>query len=415
MFPTLRIVATLRAFGAGLPRPFWFLWVGTFITRLGSFVLPFLALYLTQSLGLSMSQAGLVIALYGAGAAAAGPLGGFLADRFGRRFTMLLALVVGGSSMIALGSVHQVEWLAVALFFVALMTEMYRPAMQAAVADLVPAADRVRAFGLIYWVINVGFACGLTLGGFLASKSFQWLFIGDGATTLLYAALIAFGVPETRPRSAPRAPSGPSPHGWSEFFAPYRDRPFLAFLALSFLFALIFMQNATTFAIDMTAHGVTRVQYGQILALNGVVIVLVQPFLGPMLAARDRSQTLALGAVLVGIGFGLNAIAHTVPMYVLGVLIWTIGEIGVLPVAGALVADLSPMALRGRYQGGYSLAFGLAVCAAPAVGMFVLERAGSMVLWLGCLIAGLGISAGHLLLARTFARVRRARMAAVPS
>ena len=410
MFLSERIVEALRASGAGLPRPFWFLCVGTFITRLGSFVLPFLAIYLTQSLGLSMSEAGLVIALYGAGAAVAGPLGGFLADRFGRRSTMLLALVVGGSSMIALGSVHQVEWIAVTIFFVALMTEMYRPAMQAAVADLVPAGDRVRAFGLVYWVINVGFACGLTIGGFLASKSFHWLFIGDGATTLLYAALIAFGVPETRPRSAPRAANAPSPHGWSEFFAPYRDRHFLAFLVLSFLFALIFMQNATTFALDMMAHGVTRAQYGQILALNGVVIVLVQPFLGPMLAARDRSQTLALGAALVGVGFGLNAIAHTVPMYVLGVIIWTIGEMGVLPVAGALVADLAPTALRGRYQGGYSLAFGLAVCVAPALGLFVLEHAGSVALWLGCLVTGLGIAAGHLLLARTLARVRRARI-----
>ncbi len=412
MSPLSRFVATLRALGTGLPRPFWFLWVGMFITRLGSFVLPFLALYLTQSLGLSMSQAGLVIALYGAGAAVAGPLGGFLADRFGRRSTMLLALVVGGASMIALGSVHRVEWIAVTIFFVALMTEMYRPAMQAAVADLVPAADRVRAFGLIYWVINVGFACGLTIGGFLASKSFQWLFIGDGVTTLLYAALIAFGVPETRPRLAPRPANAPRPHGWSEFFAPYRDRHFVAFLALSFLFALIFMQNATTFALEMTANGVTKAQYGGILALNGVLIVLVQPFLGPMLARRDRSQTLALGAALVGVGFGLNAIAHTIPMYVLGVIIWTIGEMGVLPVAGALVADLAPTALRGRYQGGYSLAFGLAVCAAPAVGLAALEHAGSVALWLGCLVTGLGIAAGHLALARSLRRIRQIRMAA---
>src|SRR5438093_104938 len=161
----------LRSATARLPRSFWVLWAGTLVTRIGSFVLPFLALYLTEALHLSLSQAGLVIALYGAGGAVAGPLGGYLADRFGRRVTMVLALGLGGVGMIALGLVHRVEHLAPAVFLVALVSEMYRPAMQAAVADLVAPSDRVRAFGLVYWVINVGFAIGLTLGGIVASRS----------------------------------------------------------------------------------------------------------------------------------------------------------------------------------------------------------------------------------------------------
>src|SRR5256885_16380222 len=94
-----RLRQDLRAATAGLPRPFWFIWAGTLVTRAGSFVLPFLALYLTQVLHLSLSQAGLVIALYGAGGAAAGPLGGFLADRFGRRITLVTALGLGGLGM----------------------------------------------------------------------------------------------------------------------------------------------------------------------------------------------------------------------------------------------------------------------------------------------------------------------------
>src|SRR5438034_2089632 len=196
---SVRIRDSLRAATAGLPRPFWFICAGVFVTRVGSFVLPFLALYLTQVLHLSLSHAGLVIALYGAGGATAGPLGGFLADRIGRRTTMVTALGLGGAGMIALGMAQRVEILAPAIYFVALVSEMYRPAMQAAVADLVGVADRVRAFGLVYWVINVGFAIGLTLGGIVASRSFLWLFLGDGATTLLFALLIYVGVPETRP------------------------------------------------------------------------------------------------------------------------------------------------------------------------------------------------------------------------
>jgi MFS family permease len=412
---TTRINQSLRAAAAGMPRPFWFIWAGVFVTRTGSFVLPFLALYLTEALHLSLSQAGLMVALYGAGGAAAGPLGGFLADRIGRRVTMVMALGLGGTGMIALALVRRVEVLAPAIFLEALVTEMYRPAMQAAVADLVRPSDRVRAFGLVYWVINVGFAIGLTLGGLLASRSFFWLFVGDGATTLVFATLIWMGVPETRPAPAPRGHGAPGAHPLAGFLAPFRERPFLLFLGLSFLFALVFMQNATTFPLDMIAHGMTKAIFGRVLALNGLIIVLVQPFLGPFLARRDRSRTLAVGAVLVGVGFGLNALARTVPWYVLGVATWTVGEMWVLPVANAVVADLAPPDIRGRYQGAYSLSFGLAVCAAPALGMFVLERLGSVALWSSCLGIGLGVAAGQLALAPALARMRRARMAASPS
>jgi MFS family permease len=407
-----RIGAPLGDATAGLPRPFWFIWAGTFVTRAGSFVLPFLALYLTQELHLSLARAGLVVSLYGAGSAVAAPLGGFLADRIGRRAVMVTALGVGGAGMITLGFAHRLEVLAPAIFLVALVSDMYRPAMQACVSDLVGAADRVRAFSLVYWVINVGFAIGLSIGGLLAARSYTWLFVGDGATTLVFAALIAVGVPETRPTPAPSAEGAPRPHALAGFLVPYRDVNFVLFLALSFLFALVFMQGAAAFALDLTAHGMSKAVFGRVLALNGVLIVIVQPFLGPVLARRNRSHTLATGAVLVGLGFGMNALAHTVPGYVAGVVVWTIGEMMVLPVANALVADLAPAEIRGRYQGAYGLSFGLAVCAAPALGMFVLERFGSVVLWSGCLAIGLAVAAGHMALAGALAATRRARMAA---
>lgn len=395
---------------AGLPRPFWYICAGIFVTRAGSFVLPFLALYLTQVLHLSLSHAGLAIGVYGAGGAAAGPVGGFLADRVGRRFTMVTALGLGGVTMIVLGTIHRLEVLVPGIFLVALLTEMYRPAMQAAVADLVAPADRVRAFGFVYWVINLGFAIGLTLGGIVASRSFLWLFVGDGLTTLVFASLIWIGVPETRPPLRAHGHEPSSSHPLGEFFAPFRNLPFVFFLFLSFLFAIVFMQNATTFPIDMTAHGISKAIYGRVLALNGIIIVLVQPFLGPFLTRRDRSRTLALGSVLVGIGFGINAVAHAVPLYVLGVATWTLGEMGVLPIANVVVADLAPSDKRGRYQGAYGFCFGLAVCIAPALGMHTLERFGSVGLWSACLVTGLTIAIGHLALAPAIARARCAAM-----
>jgi MFS family permease len=193
----------------GLPRPFWFIWVGTFVNRCGSFVMPFMAIYLTEVRHLSVARAGLAIALYGAGTTIAAPLGGWLADHLGRRATMLTALGLGGAGMIGLGFVERLVILVPMLALLGIVAEMYRPAMQAAVADLVPPAGRPRAYGLVYWAINLGFAFGLSVGGVLAGVSFRWLFVGDGLTTLAFALLIWLGVPETRPeRASPPSPDG---------------------------------------------------------------------------------------------------------------------------------------------------------------------------------------------------------------
>ena len=402
------IVQRFRAMTGGLPRPFWALFLGTFINRCGGFVVPFLSLYLTQARHLSPSQAGLVVATYGAGMLFAGPVGGYLADHIGRRATLVLALAGGGTGMIAVGFIHRIEVLAPAMFCVAIVNDMYRPAMLASVGDMVPATQRVRAFGLIYWVINLGVAVGLTAGGLLARISYRWLFIGDGATTLLFAFVVWLGVPETRPahpaHAAPRSP-------WADFVAPYRDGPFVAFITLNFLFCLIFMQSASALPIDMAKHGLSPAAFGAILALNGLLIVFVQPFLSPVLARGNRSLTIAGGTLLAAIGFGMNAAARAPLLYSIAVVVWTIGEIASLPVASATTADLARPQIRGRYQGAHSLSFGLAASLAPILGTLVLQRLGGSVLWLGCLGLGVVAATGHVLLAPRLTRLRAERIA----
>lgn len=399
-----------RALAGDLPAPFWVLWTGTLVNRCGMFVVPFLAIYLTRERGFSPSQAGLVAALYGAGATLAGAIGGVLADRVGRRATLVGALALGGAAMIGLGFARRIEVIAPATFLVALITEMYRPAVQAATADLVRPEHRVRAFGLVYWVVNFGAAVGLTLGGLLATVSFTLLFVLDGVTSMLFALLIARGVPETRPA---RAAGAHAPRAeLAGFLAPFRDPALARFLALSFVMAFVFMQHNTALPLDLVAHGLSSAQYGAVVALNGVLIVALQPFLGPLLARHDRSRVLALGALVVGIGFGFNAIAGTAPMYALGVVVWTLGEMAVLPVANAVVADLAPAETRGRYQGAYGMAFGLATCLAPALGSWVLQHLGHVTLWLGTFALGALVAAGHLALGPTLRRLRAERLAA---
>ena len=409
----------VRAIGIGLPRTYWVLWFGMLVNRAGCFVLPFLAVYLTQGRGFAPATAGAIAALYGAGAAVASALGGYLADHVGRRATMAGALLLGGLGMIALGFARELWQIAPATFLVALLGECYRPAMQAAIADLVPPNDRVRAFGILYWVINLGFSIGLVLGGVLASWSFLWLFVGDGLTSIAFAVIVLRAVPETRPGHAHAATAGaaPAPHGprpsfVAGFLAPYRDRPFAAFVVLSVLALLVFMQHVAALPIEMGHRGISRAWMGFVLGLNGMVIVLVQPFLAPVLGRFNRSRVLSVGACLLGLGFGLNVVAVGPALYGLGVVVWTVGEICLLPTANAVVADIALPHMRGRYQGAYGLSFGLAGFGAPLIGTAVLQHFGSRALWLGCLVAGLVVAAGHAALAPRLTRLREERIAA---
>jgi MFS family permease len=382
----------MRAALGGLPGPFYVLLAGMFVNRLATFVATFLGLYLVRERGFGAHEAGRVVALFGVGILVAGPIGGTLADAVGRRATMLLSLVSGAFAVAGVGLVREPPLLALFAFLSALTSEMYRPALQAAVADLVPPPDRVRAFGLVYWTINLGWTVGLAFAGLVAERSFLALFLADGATCLLFAALVALRVPETRPTRHHAHAHSPLA-GMAAVFA---DRVFLAFALLHLGGLMVFLQFQLAFPLDMTAHGVRPAAFSALLALNGLGVVFLQPVLGPWLRRFEAAPLLAVSAILFGFGFGLNAFGGSLPLYALGVVLWTVGEVIGFPAGAALVADLAPLHLRGRYQGAFSMSWGVAFALAPLLGGEVLARFGARTLWLGCLALGLVLSALHL-------------------
>ncbi|MBX5482411.1 MAG: MFS transporter [Myxococcaceae bacterium] len=401
---------SLRRVTRGLPSTFWFLWAGSLINRLGSFVVPFLAIYLTDQRHLSTGEAGSIVAVFGLGALLSSPTGGYFADRVGRRATLLFGLFTSSAAMLTLGFLREPALIAVVTFVVGFTTELIRPAVSATVADVVGPEHRLTAFTALYWAANLGFSVAPVIAGFMATRSFTALFVADAATTFLYALLVLWKVPETKPESdipAAAAPDGVRPSlpgfvrrtwerlGYQEIV---RDGVFVSFCALSFLLAVLFFQHNSTLALEIRRE-LGPQGFGAIIAVNGILICLVQPFVARTLTRFRRSHVLAVSAVLVGFGFGLNAWAHTAPLYVLGVVVWTLGEIASSPVASALVADLSPTHARGRYQAVFSMCWGLAFFAGPLAGSFVMEKLGARTLWLSCVgLCGL-IAAGHMAIA----------------
>jgi MFS family permease len=390
-----RLAGTLRDTAGGLPSTYWYLWTGTLVNRLAGFVVPFLSLYLTRERGLPVEQAGLIISLHGVGSVVAAPMGGALADRVGRRTTLVSALWLGAAAMLLLGFCREPAHIAGAAFLLGLLGEMYRPAVAAAIADVVPSHDRARAFGLLYWVVNVGFSIALPVAGLVTQLGFTALFVADAATTFLYGCIVWWKVPETLPaRTGPQEKRSLLPSA-----EPFKDITFLAFGLPIFVTCVVFFQLTGTLALDLTSRGMTPATYGTVLAVNGVLIVLVQPFTGRLLGRVRRSTALAWASILTGVGFGLHALPNTVPLAVLAVVVWTLGEMAQAPVAPAVVADLAPPSLRGSYQGAYHMLWGLAAATAPALGGLVLGRWGSQALWSTCLALGLLAGLWHLAIA----------------
>ncbi|MEU0090850.1 MFS transporter [Kribbella sp. NPDC006257] len=376
-----------------LPRAFWALWVCQLVNRLGSFVQPFLVLYLTQDRHLSAGTAGAVVAAVGAGSVISQLVGGWIADRFGRRRTMLIGFLGTAAALILLGSVRSMAMIWLAAFVVGLLGDMFRPAVQATVADLLQPKERVRAYGLLFWAINLGFSVSTVSAGVLASVGYSLLFWINAGTAVVAALVIWRMVPETRPVlvDGPRRQLLP---------VALRDTTFLLMILLQIGYATIYFQGYSTLPLVMADDHLTSSTYGLVIALNGVVIVVVQPFVNKRLATFDRPKLLAGSMLIVGLGFGLGAVVHSWWGYAASVVVWTIGEIGFAAVIGAIFADLAPVDLRGGYMGlAGSMSFGLGSVIGPLLGTNTLEHAGRTTAWLGCAVLGAILFVGQLALA----------------
>ncbi|MFJ4920895.1 MDR family MFS transporter [Streptomyces sp. NPDC088725] len=392
-------VRAARESVSGLPRAFWWLWTSSLINRLGAFVATFMALYLTLDRGYSASYAGVVVSLYGLGGVVASLGAGVLTDRLGRRPTMLIAQSAMSASVALLGFVRDPVAIAAVAFLVGMAASASRPAVQAMIADLVRPEDRIRAFSLNYWAINLGFAVSSAAAGFVAQYSYLAGFLGEAAMTLACAVLVFLKVPETRPermKATAEKPAEPE----VRLGTVLRDGRFMSVVGLSFLVALIFQQANVGLPVAMGADGFSSSDYGLVIAANGLLIVLLQIPVTRFIQHRDPRRLLILSSLLAGYGFGLTAFAGPLALYAVAICVWTLAEIVNAPTQTGLVVRLSPVHSRGRYQGMYSMSWAVAGLAAPLLSGYVLDRFGAQWLWGTCAALGTVAGFGYWLLMR---------------
>jgi MFS family permease len=347
-----------------LPRPFWTLWLGVVINRTGAIVQPFLSVYLVQVQGFTLPQAGATMTAFGVGSLMSHLLAGWLADRFGRRLTLTCGMLATSAAMVALGAVNGFSAVTVTAFLLGLTIEAYRPAAHAMVADLVPPLLRPKAYGLLFWAMNLGYSIAMLAGGRLADHGARAMFGVNAAVALAFAAVVWHAVPESRPAEEPLPRGRPR--------AVLRDRPMLAVCAVTAGYGMLYAQAFTTLPLAMAAQGITRADFGLAMALNGVLIVAVQPLAMRWLARRDHVRVLAAGTAVVATGFALTALVHDALGLALTVAVWTAGEIVIAGTLPTTVSALAPVGLQGTYAGLSGMSWAAGAALAPVIGTALL-------------------------------------------
>jgi len=394
----------------GYPRQFWILGGGTFVSGgAAALAFPYEAIFLRRVLGVSLTWVGL---LFGVVPIVVMPLqvwAGALTDRFGRRWMIVLA---GSSALIWYTGFAFARTIWQVALLVALESvigwPLYQTASGAMIADLIPSEQRAEAFSVSRVAMNIGVVGGPALGGLAlgAGLTFRQLFLVAAGGCFLFTVTALLAIRETQPQSARE---GRAHEGRTGYRIVLADRHFLAFCAIALLPVACFGVFGAMYPVFVTdTLGVSYSTWGLLLALNALIVALVQYPLVRALHRADKLLLLALASTLVGLGIGLSAFVHVLWPLALLVVVMSFGEILLAPISSTVVSDLSPESVRGRYMGVWTVIWNGGASLGPALAGVAMDGIGSRETFAAVIGVGLLGALGFLLLRM---RLRRGRAA----
>lgn len=378
---------------AGFSRSIWLLTFATFVNRAGTMVVPFLSLYLTKDMGLTLEQVGWIMSCFGAGSVVGSWLGGRLTDRWGHRPVMVGALVTSGLAFIGLQYVRGFLPFCAGVFALMVLSDAFRPAMFVAIRGYAPPDQRTRAVTLIRLAINLGFSLGPAFGGFIiAHGGFTGLFWADALTCLAAALILWSGLPRMDARSVKAGSDG------AATASPYRDGPYLLFLVIVALSSIPFLQYFSSVPLFYSqVHGLSEETIGLLLGSNGLLIFLTEmPLVRLCEDRRFRVHTiLRVSVLLIAISFALLNLVPTVAFLWVGMVFMTVGEMLFFPFTNRMANERADRGRPGAYMALYTIAWSVAHIVGHSLGLNLIAWAGYTSTWWIC-AAVLVVCAGLL-------------------
>lgn len=373
----------LRGIYEEYPRPFWTLVGVTFIDHLGGALLfPFFSLYITVKFDVGMTEVGVLFAIFSVSSFVGQFLGGAVADRMGRKSILIFSLIATSFSSVLMGLVDSISTFYMLALFIGILTDAGGPARQAIVADLLPENQRASGFGIIRVVFNLSVTFGPIIGGFMARRSYLSLFLADAVISSISAFIVWRAMPETKPAPQPGAVEESITTTFRGYGRVLRDTLFMLFMFAGVLTGFVYMNLNTTLGVYLRdAQGIPESGYGLLLSLNAGMVVLFQFAITRRIERYAPMLMMALGAGLYAIGFGMYGLVTSYALFVLAMVILTIGEMLIAPVSQALVADFAPEDMRGRYMAIFGFSWGIPYAVGPLVAGLILDNTNPQYLW----------------------------------
>jgi MFS family permease len=377
------------------PSQFWILVSGAFIDRLGGALLfPFFTLYITRKFDVGMTQVGVIFFIFSASSALGSMLGGALTDRFGRKGMLLFGLVMSAVSSLLMGLVGRIELFYATTVIVGLLANSGGPAQQAMVADLLPEKQRAQGFGILRVAVNLSFTIGPMIGGFLATQSYLLLFISDAVLSCITAMIVFLAIKETRPELSTSESQPGIAQAFGGYLSVLRDAAFVWFLAASALMVVVYMQMNTTLAVYLRdVHSVTEQYYGYILSLNAAIVVLFQFPITRWISKYRPLVIMAVGTLFYAVGFAMYGFVSLYILFLVAIVIITIGEMLVSPVGQALAAQFAPEDMRGRYMAVYGFSWVIPTAIGPLLAGLIMDNIDPHWVWFSAGLLGV-VAAG---------------------
>ena len=377
---------------------YWTLILASFIDRLGgALIFPFFALYVTERFGVGMIEVGKLFAIFAVSGMAGSVLGGALTDKFGRRAILLFGLVFSALGSVLMGLADRLSLFFVLAAFVGVLGDIGGPARQAMVADLVPEEEkRAEAYGVLRVAANLAVTIGPAIGGLLATRwSYLLLFIIDAIASLSMAVIVLFSLPETKPELVEGEERESLLKTFSGYYQVSKDAVFMAFMGASILMVLVYMQMNSTLSVYLRdVHGVSASGFGYILSLNAGMVVLLQFWITRKIGKKPPMLVMAVGTVFYLVGFLMYGFVSQYVMFLLAMVIITIGEMLVVPVSNSVVANLAPADMRGRYMALSEFSYIIPFAVGPLAAGYIMDNFDPNWVWYLCgILAGIAVIA----------------------
>ncbi|WP_017210215.1 MFS transporter [Clostridium beijerinckii] len=336
----------------GLPKEMYVICFATLINRLGDFVVPFLALYLTQKIGMTAAATGVIVTLSSVVGIPASILGGKISDMFGRKKIYTYAQSISAVTLIPCAFTKSVSITIMCLLISTFFNGFVRPAFQSMIQDILSKEERQAGFSLNYLAINAGVAIGPIIAGFLFNNLLPLLFLGDTLTSLIAVFLVWKNIKETYPvNSKLKVESKAEIAEKGNTFQMLWKRPALSlFLVLYMVYNFIYAQHKFSLPITLNAqfNNESAKLLGYIMSINAVTVLVLTIFIGFITKRNHQLTNMAFTGILYAIGFGMIGYIDNFNFFIISTIIWTLGEILSSISSGVYVANNSPSNYRAR-------------------------------------------------------------------